>query len=54
MQLYLFTILAAVAFVVAYALGANGADSALVFLTILFAGAALRVAKPLIDRLRRA
>lgn len=52
MQLLAFAVVGMSAFLVAYALGLGGAVSALIFLAILFTGATLRVAKPLIDRLK--
>ncbi len=52
MQLLVFTVCAAVAFMVAYALGVGPADSALIFLAILFMGACVRVAQPLIEKLK--
>jgi hypothetical protein len=51
-QLLVFTVLGAVAFLVAYAFGLGGAVSTLIFLAVLFAGATLRVAQPILDRLR--
>jgi hypothetical protein len=41
------------AMVAAYALGLGGAVSTLIFLAILFTGAAARVAEPLVAMLRR-
>ena len=38
MQLLVFTVVAAVAFMVAYAFGVGGTDSSLIFLAILFTG----------------
>lgn len=52
MQLLIFAVLGMIAFLVAYAFGLGGAVSALIFLTILFTGALVRVARPIIDRLR--
>lgn len=52
MQLLVFTVLGALAFLVAYAFGLGGAVSSLIFLTILFVGATLRAAQPIFDRLR--
>lgn len=52
MQLLVFTVLGMVAFLIAYALGLGGTVSALIFLAILAAGAAMRVAEPILERLR--
>ena len=52
MQLLVFTVIALVAFLVAYAFGLGGTVSALILLLILFIGATLRVAEPLLARLR--
>lgn len=52
MQLLVFTVLAAIAFLVAYAFGLGGAVGSLIFLAILFAGATLRIARPILERLR--
>lgn len=52
MQLLAFTVVGAVAFLVAYAFGLGGAVSSLIFLAILFAGGTLRVAQPILERLR--
>ncbi len=52
MQLLVFTVVGLVAMLVAYAFGLGGAVSFLIFLTILFTGALIRVAKPLIDALK--
>ncbi len=52
MQLLVFTVFAAVAFMVAWSLGVNPTDSALIFLAILFMGACLRVVQPLIEKLK--
>lgn len=52
MQLLVFTVLGLVTMLVAYAFGLGGAVSFLIFLTILFTGAVIRVAKPLIDALK--
>jgi hypothetical protein len=51
-QLIVFTTVGLVAFLIAYAFGLGGTDSALIFLAILFAGVSLRVAEPLLERLR--
>ena len=50
-QLLVFTVVGLVAMLVAYAFGLGGAVSFLIFLAILFTGALIRVAKPLIDAL---
>lgn len=52
MQLLVFTVAGAVAFLIAYAFGLGGAVSALIFLAILFGGAVLRLAEPIVERLR--
>lgn len=52
MQLLVFTAIAAAAALVSYAFGQGGGVAGLVFLTILFAGAFLRVVQPLLDKLR--
>lgn len=52
MQLLAFAVGGMVAFLVAYALGIGPTVSALIFLLILFTGGFLRVAQPLIDRLK--
>jgi len=52
MQLLAFAVVGMVAFLIGYALGLGGAVSSLIFLAILFTGATLRVAKPLLDRLK--
>lgn len=52
MQLVVFTVIALVAFLIAYAFGLGGTVSALVFLAILFTGALLRVSQPILERLR--
>jgi hypothetical protein len=52
MQLVVFTAIAAAAAVVSYAFGQGGPVAGLIFLAILFTGAFLRVAQPLIDKLR--
>ena len=52
MQLVVFTVVGLVAFLIAYAFGLGGTASALIFLAILFTGAFLRIAEPLLARLR--
>lgn len=52
MLLVVFTVLGLVAFLVAYAFGLGGTVSALVFLTLLFVGTTLRVAAPILERLK--
>jgi hypothetical protein len=51
-RLLIFTIVAAVAFLVAYAFGLGGTVSTIIFLFILFNGALDRVAQPLLEKLR--
>jgi hypothetical protein len=51
-QLLVFTVVGLVAYLVAYAFGLGGTVAGMIFLLILFTGAALRVAEPLLDRLR--
>jgi hypothetical protein len=51
-RLLIFTIVAAVAFLVAYAFGLGGTVSTIIFLFILFNGALDRVAHPLLEKLR--
>jgi hypothetical protein len=52
MQLLVFAVVGAVAFLVAFSLGVTGTDSSLIFLAILFMGACVRVAQPLLERLK--
>ena len=52
MQLLVFTVVGLVSLLIGYAFGLGGAVSMLIFLTILFIGALVRVAKPLIDALK--
>lgn len=52
MALLLFTVIALCALVSGYAIGLGGAVSTLIFLAILFVGALIRVASPLLERLR--
>ncbi len=52
MQLVVFATVGIVAFLVAYAFGLGGTVSALIFLAILFMGATLRVAQPLLAKLK--
>jgi hypothetical protein len=49
-QLLVFTVLGAVAFLISYSFGLGAPVSALIFLAILFTGGFLRVAQPLLDR----
>jgi hypothetical protein len=51
-QLLVFTVLGLVAFLIAYAFGLGGTVSAIIFLAILSMGAAIRVAEPILERLR--
>jgi hypothetical protein len=50
--LIVFTVLAAAGMVISYAFGQGGPVAGLVFLTILFIGALLRVTAPLREKLR--
>lgn len=52
MQLLVFTVVAAVAFMIAYAFGVGGTDSSLIFLAILTTGGVVRWAQPLMERMR--
>ncbi|MGI8460115.1 MAG: hypothetical protein ACR2OC_00560 [Solirubrobacterales bacterium] len=52
MQLIVFTVVGLVVFLVAFAFGLGGTVSSLLFLAILFTGATLRVAEPLLAKLR--
>lgn len=52
MQLLIFTVVGLVAYLVAYTFGLGGTVAGLVFLAILFTGAALRVAEPLLARFK--
>jgi hypothetical protein len=51
-QLLVFTVVGLVAYLVAYAFGLGGTVAGLVFLAILFTGATLRVAEPLLERFK--
>jgi hypothetical protein len=51
-QLLVFTVIGLVAYLVAYSFGLGGTVAGLIFLLILFTGAALRVADPLLERFR--
>jgi hypothetical protein len=51
-QLLAFAVVGMVAFLIAYAFGLGGAVSAVIFLAVLFTGATIRVAQPLLDRLK--
>jgi hypothetical protein len=44
--------LALIAMTLSYAIGQGGPVAGLVFLTVLFIGAALRVSKPLLEKLK--
>lgn len=44
--------IALAAMTISYAIGQGGPVAGLVFLTVLFVGAALRVSKPLLERLK--
>lgn len=52
MQLLVFAVVGAVAFVVAYAFGLGGPVCALIFLAILFTGAFIRLLEPIRQQLR--
>ena len=52
MQLAIFTVVAVAAMVVSYAFGQGGPVGGLVFFTILFVGALLRLLQPLLARLK--
>ena len=52
MQLVVFAVLAAAGMIVSYAFGQGGPIAGLVFFGILFLGAFLHVARPLIEKLR--
>jgi hypothetical protein len=51
-QLLVFTVVALCALVVSYAFGLGGAVSTIIFLFILFNGILIRVAQPLLEKLR--
>jgi hypothetical protein len=51
-ELLVALVIATTALVTGYAFGLGGAVSTLIFLTILFIGVAVRVAQPLLERLR--
>lgn len=53
MALLVFTALGFAALLVAYTVGLGGAVGAVIGLAIIFTGAALRVAQPLIDWVRQ-
>ena len=52
MRLLVFTVVALLALIVAYAFGAGGTVGALIFLFILFNGVLDRWAQPILERLR--
>ena len=52
MRLLVFTVVGLSAMLVAYAFGLGGAVGFLIFLAILFVGVFLRVAEPLLERMR--
>ena len=52
MQLLAFAVVGMCAFLIAYAFGLGGAVSSLIFLAILFVGVTLRVAAPMLERLK--
>lgn len=52
MRLMVFTVVGMMLFLIAYGLGISGTDAAMIFLFVLFLGAADRVAQPLRERLR--
>jgi hypothetical protein len=51
-QLLVFTVVGVSAMVVAYSIGLGGSVGSLIFLAIVFVGATLRLARPLLERLR--
>jgi len=51
-RLLVFTVVGLSAMLVAYAFGLGGAVGFLIFLAILFVGVFLRVAEPLLERMR--
>jgi hypothetical protein len=51
-QLLTFTVLAAVGMVICYSFGQGGPVAGLVFFTILFVGAFIRILEPLRERLK--
>jgi hypothetical protein len=50
--LVVFTALGLIAYLVAYAIGLGGTVAGLIFLLILFTGVVMRVAEPLVERLK--
>jgi hypothetical protein len=52
MQLVVFTVLAAAGMILSYAFGQGGPVAGVVFFGILFIGAFLHVARPLVEKLR--
>ena len=52
MQLLVFTVVGLIFYLCAYAFGLGGTVAGLIFLLILFTGATLRVAAPLLDRFK--
>jgi hypothetical protein len=52
MQLLVFTVVGLIVYLCAYAFGLGGTVAGMLFLLILFTGAALRVAQPLLDRFK--
>lgn len=52
MLLLIFLVVGLCALVVSYAFGLGGAVSSLIFLAILFTGVVIRVAQPLLEKLR--
>jgi hypothetical protein len=52
-QLVIFTVVAAAFMVISYAFGQGGPVAGLVFFTILFIGAVVRLTRPLRERLKQ-
>jgi hypothetical protein len=50
--LVVFTAVGLVAYLVAYAFGLGGTVAGMIFLLILFTGVTMRVAEPLVERLK--
>jgi hypothetical protein len=51
-QLLVFTVVGLIAYLCAYAFGLGGTVAGMIFLLILFTGALLRVAEPLLARFK--
>jgi hypothetical protein len=52
MQLLVFTTVGLVAYLISYSFGLGGTVAGLIFLAFLLTGVTLRVAEPLLERLR--